>query len=161
MKKLVAIIMSMVLMASVTTTAFAAEDLSAGSGEIEIKTHVYSHYTISIPAVIDLGNGDIGQVSIENAMLEDNYTVKVFVSVEDFGGIRLLHTNGTDSIHCNFSNTENGMVANSENPLVSFTNSDLQQGAATKHFDIHTENYGTPGDYSGTMQYSFECIPNN
>ena len=147
-------------MLSLSVTAF-AEDLSAGNGESEIKAHVYSHYTISIPAVIDLRNGDIGQVTIENAMIEDGYAVKVFVNVEDFGGIRLVHTNGTDSIHCNFSNTENGMVANSENPLVTFVNGDLQQGTATKYFNVQAENYGTPGDYTGTMQYSFECQPNS
>lgn len=160
MKKVIAIIMSLILILSVSVTAF-AEDLSAGNGESEIKAHVYSQYTISIPAVIDLRNGDIGQVTIDNAMIEDGYAVKVFVNVEDFGGIRLVHTNGTDSIHCNFSNTENGMVANSENPLVTFVNGDLQQGTATKYFNVQAENYGTPGDYTGTMQYSFECQPNS
>lgn len=161
MKKLIAIIMAMVLMLSISVTAFAAEDLSAGSGETEIKSHVYSHYSITIPATIDLCNGEIGQVTISDAMIEDNYSVKVFVTnTEQFGGILLKHSNGTDSINCSLLNIENNMLANSENPLVSFANSDIEQGTATKYFDIQVENYGTPGDYSGIMQYSFECLPN-
>ncbi len=162
MKKLIAIIMAMVLMLSISVTAFAAEDLSAGSGETEIKSHVYSHYSITIPATIDLCNGEIGQVTISDAMIEDNYSVKVFVTnIEEFGGIKLAHTNGTYSINCSLLNTENNMLANLENPLVSFENSDLQQGVSTKYFDIQAENYGMPGDYTGIMQYSFECQPNN
>ncbi len=161
MKKLIASILAMVVMASVSVTAFAAEDLSAGSGESEIKTHVYSHYSITIPAVIDLQNGEVGQVTISDAMVEDNYSVKVFVTnTEEFGGISLTHSNGTDSINCSLLNIENNMLANTENPLVSFGNADLQQGTATKYFDIQAENYGMPGDYSGIMQYSFECTPN-
>lgn len=162
MKKLIAIIMAMVLMLSISVTAFAAQDLSAGSGDAEIKAHIYSHYTISIPAVIDLSKGDIGQVTIENAMIEDNYSVNVFVTnTEQFGGISLKHSNGIDSVNCSFLNINNNMLANTENPLVSFEKSDLQQGTATKYFGIQAENYGMPGDYTGTMQYSFECQPNN
>ncbi len=87
MKKLIVSILAMVVMASVSVTAFAAEDLSAGSGESEIKTHVYSHYSVTISDVIDLQNGDVGQVTISDAMVEDNYSVKVFVTnTEEFGG---------------------------------------------------------------------------
>ena len=94
-------------------------------------------------------------------MVEDNYCVKVFVTnTEEFGGISLTHSNGTDSINCSLLNIENNMLANTENPLVSFGNADLHQGTATKYFDIQAENYGMPGDYSGIMQYSFECTPN-
>lgn len=161
MKKLIAIILAMVMTFSVSVTAFAAEDLSAGSGESEIKTHVYSHYSITIPAVIDLRNGEIGQVTISDAMVEDNYNVKVFVTnTAEFGGIVLTHSNGTATINCSLLNIENNMLANTDNPLVSFGNADLQQGTSTKYFDIQADNYGMPGDYSGIMQYSFECTPN-
>ncbi len=161
MKKLIAVIMAMVLMSSVSVTAFAAEDFSAGSGETQIMTHVYSHYSITIPATIDLRNGETGQVTVSDANIEDGYSVNVFVSnTEEFGGIRLIHKDGSSSINCSFLNTENNMLANSENPLVSFANSDIEQGTATKQFDIQAETYGTPGDYSGIMQYFFECSPN-
>lgn len=55
MKKVIAMLAAIVLMMSVTVTAF-AEDLSAGNGESEIRTHIYSSYNITIPAVIDLAN---------------------------------------------------------------------------------------------------------
>lgn len=70
-------------------------------------------------------------------MVEDNYSVKVFVTkTEEFGGISLTHSNGTDSINCSLLNIENNMLVNAENPLVSFRNTDLQQGTATKYFSI-------------------------
>ena len=161
MKKVITLVVSLALMMSISTTAF-AEDLSAGNGETEIKTHVYSHYNISIPAVIDLRNGESGQVTISDANIESNYSVNVYVTnTEDFGGILLKHSNGMETINCSFMNIETNMLANGENPLVSFNDSDIEQGTATKYFEIQADTYGTPGDYTGTMQYSFECQPNN
>ena len=79
----------------------------------------------------------------------------------DFGGIRLMHENGNDSIQCSLINVETNMNANSENPLVTFQTSDVFESTATKYFEITADSMGIPGNYSGTMQYSFECQPNN
>ena len=161
MKKIIALITAIVLIMSVSVTAF-AEDLSAGNGESEIRTHIYSSYNITIPAVIDLANGNTADVQLSNAMLEDGYSINVYVTnTEDFGGIRLMHQNGRDSIQCTFQNTETNMIANTENPLVSFQNSDIVESSAIKYFEITADSIGIPGNYSGTMQYSFECQQNN
>ena len=52
MKKILALCLSVVMLLSLSTTAFAAEmwDESAGSGETEVYAHIYSSYFISIPA---------------------------------------------------------------------------------------------------------------
>lgn len=64
MKKIIALCMSIVMLLSLSTTAFAAEywDESAGSGESQVYAHIYSSYSISIPATIDLRNGEQGAV---------------------------------------------------------------------------------------------------
>ena len=161
MKKAIALITTIVLMMSVSATAF-AEDLSAGNGETEIRTHIYSSYNITIPAVIDLANGNTADVQLNNAMLEDGYSIKVYVTnTADFGGIRLMHENGRDSIQCTLQNIETNMIANAQNPLVTFQNTDIVESSAIKYFEITADSIGIPGNYSGTMQYSFECQPNN
>lgn len=160
MKKVIALITTIVLMMSVSITAF-AEDASAGNGESEIRTHIYSSYNITIPAVIDLANGNTADVQLSNAMLEDGYSINVYVTnTEPSGSIRLMHTNGINSIECTFSNIESNMMASNDNPLVTFNKSDIVESSATKQFEINAESIGVPGNYSGTMQYSFECQPN-
>ena len=64
MKKILALCLSIVMLLSLSTTVFAAEywDESAGNGQTEIKAHIYSSYTITIPATIDLSNGEQGEV---------------------------------------------------------------------------------------------------
>lgn len=160
MKKVISMILALILMASVSVTAF-AEDLSAGGGETEIQAHIYSHYTISIPEIIDLRNGDMGEVTISDADIEDGYSVKVFLSnATSPNGITLTHTNGISTIVCSIINIEENTIATENIPIVSFANSDIEQRAGTKYFSLQPETFGKAGDYSGIMQYSFECLPN-
>ena len=145
-------ILALILTASVSVTAF-AEDLSAGSGEIEIQAHIYSHYTISIPEIIDLRNGDMGEVTISDADIEDGYSVKVFLTnATSPNGITLTHTNGISTIECSIINIEENTIATENIPIVSFANSDI------KYFSLQPETFGKAGDYIGTMQYRFECL---
>ena len=161
MKKLIAFIMAMALFCSISVTAF-AEDSSAGNGQSEIRTHIYSSYNITIPAVIDLANGNRADVELTNAMLEDGYAINVYLSdTEPSGGIRLMHTNGIDSIECTFSNIESNMMASNVNPLVTFNKSDIVESTSTKQFEINAETMGIPGNYTGIMNYTFECSPIN
>lgn len=153
--------MALAFMASISVTAFAAEDMYAGNGETQIKAHVYSRYSISIPATIDLRNGDMGEVTISDADIEDGYSVKIFLTnATSPNGITLTHTNGMSTIECSIFNIEENTIATENIPIVSFTDSDIEQGTGTKYFSLQPETFGKAGDYSGTMQYRFECLPN-
>lgn len=161
MKKIISMIIALAFIASISVTAFAAEDMYAGNGETQIQAHVYSRYSISIPATIDLRNGDMGEVTISDADIEDDYSVKVFLTnATSPNGITLTHTNGMSTIECSIINIEENTIANENIPIVSFTNSDIEQGTGIKYFSLQPENYGKAGDYNGTMQYRFECLPN-
>lgn len=159
MKKIVSMFVAVLLLMSVSVTAF-AEDMSSGNGESQVYAHLYSRYTVSIPATIDLRNGDIGEVTITDASVEDGYSVKVFASnLTTDGGITLTHTNGTSTINCILINTEKNTNVTNDVPLVSFTSENIEQGVTTKYFSLEPESFGKAGDYSGTLQYSFSCSP--
>ena len=162
MKKFLSLILALVLVASLSVTAFAAEDESAGTGESTVYAHVYSQYNITIPATIDLRQGEQGEVTLSNAMLETGYAVNVYVTNKATNGIVLTHTNGTSTMECVLQNAELQMQAdNGTVPLVSFKLSDIPQdsSSATKYFELLPEKYGMPGDYSGVLQYRFVCEP--
>lgn len=76
-------------------------------------------------------------------------------------GIKLTHTDGMTTIDCQRINTEENMNASIDTPLVSFTAIDIEQGQSTKYFSLEPESFGKPGNYSGLLQYRFECVPNN
>lgn len=157
MKKVVSIILALALIASFSSMVYA--DDSAGSGESQIYAHVYSSYTITIPATIDLRNGENGVVTISDASIEEGYAVNVYVTNSDVNGvIYLRHADGISSISCQILNEE-GSFATEETPLVSFAASDIQAATATKNFTLQADTFGIAGEYSGTMTYSFRCEP--
>lgn len=161
MKKLIAICLSLVLFATCTTTAFAMEDTSAGSGEVQISAHIYSSYTITMPAMIDIEMGSQGAVTITDANIESGYKVDVFVTNADFeGDITLTHTNGVATIDCGLISAEDGGRVSEEKPLVSFRDTEVDSyGTLMKYFGLEVMPFGTAGYYYGTMTYSFSCNP--
>lgn len=162
MKKILALCLTLVLLMSCATTVFAVEDTCAGSGETEISTHLYSTYNISIPAVIDLAAGEIGEVEITFANVESGYKVDVYATnLNENGGITLrLVDDDTYVVNCTLINLEQNACASADVPLVTFCDTELTSyGSAIKYFDIEVDSYGMAGIYSGTMTYSFSCNP--
>lgn len=163
MKKILALCLSFVMLLPLSTTAFAAEfwDESAGSGESEVYAHIYSSYSISIPATIDLRNGEQGAVTMNDANLESGYKVNVYCTNISENGIRLYHTEDSNiSITCTLIDIDNNCNYTSETPIATFTQSELGEGTLTKYFGLEImDKWSKAGDYVGTMQYSFECAP--
>lgn len=161
MKKLLAICLSLVLLATCAPTAFAMGDTSAGSGEVQITGHRYSSYTITMPATINLEMTNQGAVTITDANIESGYKVDVFVTNLNLeGAVSLTHTNGAATMDVWFRNIEANCGASTETPLVSFRDTELDPfGSLTKYFEMDTMSYGTAGYYYGTMTYSFSCNP--
>lgn len=163
MKKIIAICLSIVMLLSFSTTAFATEywDESAGSGETEVYAHIYSSYSISIPATIDLRNGEQGAVTLTYANIEDGYEVNVYCTNFSENGIKLYHVDDAGiSIDCIISDTEFSYNYDCNTPLATFVQSDFSNGEITKYFGMQIMNdISKAGDYVGVMEYSFECSP--
>lgn len=157
MKKFVAILTVLLLMAVLPLTVLADD---SGSGSSTITTHISSHYSIVIPATIDLTQGNTSQVSIENASIEDGYSVKVFLTeLDDPNGIRLFNASGSNYIVCSITNAETNSIADATNPLATFTKENIANSVTTKNFYLDTDSTSVAGTYTGTMHYRFECSP--
>lgn len=163
MKKLIAIILVVTSLLSICSiNAFAA---NSGSGTSTISTRIYSSYTISIPATIEITEySNSATVTIGDVNIEDGYEINVYISnletLEMGEGIKLTHTNGTSTIGCTFSSTENGELISSTNtPLVTFSTPEFETYTHSKNFYIHPETFGKAGVYTGTMNYTFDCTP--
>lgn len=163
MKKLLTVMLSMVILWIVCVTSYAAEpwDTSAGAGESQILTHVYSSYTITIPATINTNDGDQVPVTISNANLEDGYKVDVFVTNLENNQLSLHHASSQyDFINVGFVNTELDAMASDTTPLVTFHAAETTSGDFSKYFAVQVDAFGAvAGNYSGTMTYSFSCTP--
>lgn len=162
MKKILALCLSLILLTTCTPTVFAYEDSFAGFGEMEIIAHVYSSYSISIPATIDLTAGMMGEVTILDANLEEGYKVDVYATnFNENGAITLTNTaNSFLTIECRLYNLALSQFASPEVPLVTFNSFEFDgNNTATKNFDIQFAPVGSAGIYSGTMTYSFQCSP--
>lgn len=162
MKKIIALCLSLVMLLSLSTTAFAAEfwDESAGSGTSEVYGHIYSSYSITIPATIDLRNGEQGSVTIENGNIESGYSVKVYCTNIVDNGIRLYHTETNNSVKCVLTTPDGLYNYTADMPIASFTKADIEAQATTQYFNLEImDKWMQAGDYVGTMEYSFECTP--
>lgn len=163
MKKIFALCLSIIMLLSLSTTAFAAEywDESAGSGETTITGHIYSSYQITIPATISL-DYEFTQcpVTISQSNIENGYAVNVYCTNLEDSSILLRRGNDVESIRCYLTNADGYSISNDNPLIVSFVQSDITNGdSVTKYFTMTYDKMGLPGEYSGVMQYSFECSP--
>lgn len=167
MKKVLALVLSVLMIASFSTTAFAAEteDAYAGSGELQVTGHVYSSYNITIPATINIQDTPMCEVAVNDGYIEEGYSLDVYVTnLNDSGLLSLKHiTDPYASTDCSVLRYEGDSTVNvttPNDPIVSFTAADFPSGTScVKYFGLVISQWGTPGDYTGIMKYSFSCNP--
>lgn len=88
MKKMLSTILAIVMVLSLSTTAFAYDESTySGDGQTELTASAYSTYTVTIPASINLTNSQ-GDISITDANIADGYEIEIVATnLNASGGI--------------------------------------------------------------------------
>ena len=156
MKKALSILCALATGATMPISAFAAD----GSGETEFTAHVYSRYEITIPATVNADLETQVPVTLSDAYIENGYKVTVSADNLTMDGLKLNNPNYPYSdYYVQFTNNDLNSVVNSENKtLVTFNTNEIVNNTATKYFGISANPSTMPGNYSGTLQFSFECV---
>lgn len=159
MKKIFATILSMAILISASTTAFAYDEGTySGSGESQITAYAYSTYSVTIPATINLTNGQ-GDVSVSNADIDTGYEIEVVVTnLNENGHLDMTH-NTKDGVtsECILMNANGRSVGTEEPILATIKDTDISKGSAYTYFLGQMIDGASAGSYTGTMRYALYC----
>lgn len=157
MKKLLALLLSVVLMLSMSVHAFAYEiDDYYSEGETTLQEYVYSSFNLVIPATIDLSQGN-GEISVTDADFDAGYQLEVVVTnLTEDGYIEMTHTTKEgETAYCTLINVATQQMLNSTNPvLATIKDTDILNGSATAYFTGDIITKAAAGNYTGTMTYT-------
>ena len=157
MKKLFALILTVCLLASMSTTAFAANTIG---GSTEVKFNVDPTYTVTIPATVELNKvEDNGVVTYEN-----DYTLTAQAGVRLKKGEYIEVTvasdfemTTTEGVTLAYGITAAGApVAN--NGVVAEFDTDKAEQTATIHIAANDPDYA--GEYKDTVTFTLEVKTN-
>lgn len=157
MKKLFALILTVCLLASMSTTAFAA---NTTGGETEVKFNVDPTYTVTIPATVELAKqtAQDGTITYEN-----DYTITAEA------GVRLLKNQYIEVIVASdfeMTTTEGATLAYTitkdgnalDNDVVATFTTDKAEQTATIHIAANDPDYA--GEYKDTVTFTLEVKTN-
>ena len=163
MKKLFALILAVVMIATVSTTAFAAEigpGANASQGSTEVSFNVDPTYTITIPATVELQKvEDNGTVTYEN-----DYTLTAeagvrlkkgeYIEVTVASDFEMTTTEGATLDYT--ITAENAAVAN--NGVVAEFATDKAEQTATIHIAANDPDFA--GEYKDTVTFTLTVKTN-
>lgn len=162
MKKLIAIMVCIVFMLSISTTAFAADNPFYSEGSATLKYKSYSSCTVSIPETIEI-TGQSTEITVTNPNVESGYCVNVYVTnLNERGCVELTHDSpGVATIEASFYNDSKNAVVDNSNPLLATIEcgdnpTDVFSGTFTVSATGGDYRAGT---YMGTMNYNVRIEP--
>ena len=145
MKKLFALILTVCLLASMSTTAFAA---NTTGGETEISFNVDPTYTVTIPATVSLGN----EITVSAENVRVNKGSQVVVSMEDVNGNAFTMTS-TEGYTFVYSVTANGTAVSSGANVLTVNPDTAHEGNVTLKFEKPGQAIYA-GNYSGQVTFT-------
>lgn len=164
MKKLISTILSIALVLSLSTTAFAADDITVkpnddyspnpSTANTEVSFKVDPGYTITIPGSVTLDRKeDSGSITYENdltitaAAMRIDQSKKVSVKIDSGNNLEMTTS---DSSKISYKITVEGTNINVGDEVATFTTS-TEAKNSTLHLKADNPTYA--GEYNGTLKF--------
>ena len=154
MKKLVAIILTVVMVFSMATVAFADTTVNGDSGTVVVKYTTSEAYTVTIPADVTLTStklSDTGNVTVSDALLASGETLKI--AVESANNYKLV--NSTSGIAYTLKSGDTAITV--DNNVVLSVAAGTKSGSAELTFATTEEDVKAAtiaGDHKDTLTFT-------
>ena len=159
MKRILALVLSMVLMLGTTTTAFAANYPYEGGCEMPVTAYSYGSFYLYIPENVDFTGYMGGDCVLSIGEYNLNVTDSISVSIGNFnseGAITMTHANKegvTTNLFIFKDSQMQETYRDSATPIFTATYDELEQGK--KDFNLYAKisDDASAGRYNGTIQF--------
>ena len=169
-KGIVGALISFALILGMSTAAFASETVQMDeggyaefNGSSDVDYHVYSTYTVTIPAVINRDTGYTGNVDVTMDNIEEGYHVNAYISnLDDDACIVVTNQKGrTAKLRVDYNNGQ--MSCTAEGLIGTWYPADFNSEMTTASVDAHLIPEDlfmiSSGSYTGAVCFKVECVP--
>ncbi len=167
MKKVLALVLSLVLMLGTATTAFAANEPYQGYADMPVTAYSYGSFYLSIPESVEFTNYVNNSCRIAIGEYDIDTTDSIIVTIGN------LNSNGSITMT---HNTKEGVTADlwiytdyemtqyyqgSAFPLAEFTYDYLESNEGRDEFEFYAklDDNAKAGRYTGTIQFYSSIMP--
>lgn len=164
MKKVIAIILSLVMVCCMSVSAFAASEPQYGYHEMTVSGYSYSTFSYNIPETLELQSTNQNSVTlgIDTFNLDDGYVISFqIMNGIDNHYVQLKNVNDeTQTTKISFRDTKNNML-DLVNPVATFTIDELKEDIHTRYIyvDWQPEETLKAGTYSGVVVFGISAYP--
>lgn len=143
MRKIIAIVLALVMVMGMSTTAFAAT--GASTKTTQLTAYVYSSYEITIPAQVDLTEtNNTVTISVDSLNLDPDYVLAVMTAA-----VNMTHSSG-ETVEMEMY--VNGTQKAAQSVIAGFT----EPGSVT--IDIVIPETAPAGNYTGYIRFEVDTI---
>ena len=150
MKKLFALLLAVVLMATLSVTAFAADYDTAGDKGMNVTYSVAPAYTVTIPETVTIGaDGTEKTVSAEDVVVNKGQYVSVTLAADNNFTVKTA-----EGAELAYTVTANGKAVAAGGEILAVNPADGKTGTATVTFDIDEAAIQYAGTYTGSAIFT-------
>ena len=148
MKKLLALILAVALMATMSVSAFAADYDTTGDKGMEVTYSVNPGYTVTIPTDVTI-DGNSTTISAENVVVEKGKYVSVTLADDNDFTVRTQQ-----GAELSYTVTKDGQPVAAGGEILAVNPTDGKTGTATITFDIDESDIKYAGAYTGSATFT-------
>ena len=150
MKKLLALLLAIALMATLSVTAFAAEYDSTGDKGMNVTYSVNQGYTVTIPETVTIGaDGTSATVSAEGVVVNKGQYVSVTLAADNNFTVKTA-----EGAELTYTVTKDGQPVAAGGEILAVNPADGKTGSASVTFDIDEAAIQYAGTYTGSATFT-------